>query len=340
MKASNKYTGFAIALAWPKTWCKQSNAWYDNLMVALGFSKNHYYRVGHAAMVVVDKESGHCHYFDFGRYHAPAKHGRVRSAFTDHDLAVHIKARISADGKSILNFKEILNFLHQNQACHGNEDLYGSYTEVNFEKAYNKAVKMQADSPWLYGPFIHNGTNCSRFVQTVILAGKPLAKHSMLLRYNVPLTPTPISNVNALSHKTRMSGPQAWPLFAPVVKPSFADLQGTLPAPLKNKNIPSQARWIAGEGAGSWFYIVKREDEHYHITRYSPEGVVECNSVFCNDAAFDFDPTLPFELIHLSHCAQVRVVQNEQRITLSIVEGKLASQPKEARILQDAEIAS
>lgn len=338
MNTRDKYTGFAIALAWPRTWCKQSNAWYDGLMVALGFSKNHYYRVGHAALVLIDKESSQCHYFDFGRYHSPVKYGRVRSAFTDHDLAINLKARISADGKNILNFNEILGFLHQNQACHGNEDLHGSYTEVDFQQAYNKAVKMQADSPWPYGPFIHKGTNCSRFVQTVILAGKPSLKHTMLLRFTVPLTPTPISNVKALSVKTRINGHQPWPLFSPDKKPSKGDLQRTLPAVKISHKIPSDARWISGEGAGSWFHITQRQDGYFHIFRYSPEGVMECNSVF--RAAFEFDPSLPFEVVHLSHCAQVRVVQNEQKITLTRVEGALASHPEEAGILQNAEIDS
>ena len=51
-------------------------------------------------------------------------------------------------------------------------------------------------------------------------------------------------------------------------------------------------------------------------TGNKPEGAVECNSVFRNDTAFGFDPELPFEVIHLSHCAQVNVIQNGQRITL------------------------
>jgi hypothetical protein len=39
MNSGEKYTGFAIALAWPATWCKQSGAWYDPLTSFLGFSK-------------------------------------------------------------------------------------------------------------------------------------------------------------------------------------------------------------------------------------------------------------------------------------------------------------
>ncbi|TVQ10393.1 MAG: hypothetical protein EA361_14040 [Bacteroidetes bacterium] len=320
MSIEKNDTGFAIALAWPQTWCKQPNAWYDNLMLRLGISKNHYYRAGHAALVLIEKSSGNCHYFDFGRYHAPFEHGRVRSAVTDHDLDLPVSALIAADGNSLVNFTEILAFLHQNQACHGNGDLLGSYTEVDFQRAYHKALEMQQQSPLPYGPFVHNGTNCSRFVDTVIRAGQPPIKHTLKMKYNVPLTPTPMSNVNALAHKTRISAPQPWELFYPFRILAKSELSGTLPKPKPNGNIPVGAKWLSGEGAGSWFHIAKREDGHYHITRYSPEGVVECNSIFCNDAAFDFDPALPFEVVHTSHCAQVRVVQNKQRIILARIQ--------------------
>ena len=318
MSIEKNETGFAIALAWPHTWCKQPNAWYDKLMLQLGISKNNYYRAGHAALVLVEKSSGVCHYFDFGRYHAPFEHGRVRSVHTDHDLDLPVIARITKDGKSLENLHEILGFLHQNQACHGNGDLYGSYTEVDFQRAYYKALQMQQQSPLPYGPFVHNGTNCSRFVDTVIRAGKPPIKYALKMKYQVPLTPTPMSNVNALPNKTRISTKQPWELFNPAQKPDKSALSGTLPQPARSAAIPEKAQWLSGEGGGSWFHIIQREDGYYHITRYSPEGVVECSPVF--RAAFEFDPSLPFEVVHLSHCAEVRVVQNEQRIILTRIQ--------------------
>jgi hypothetical protein len=195
--------------------------------------------------------------------------------------------------------------------------LYGSYTEVGFQKAYQKALQMQKESPLPYGPFVYNGTNCSRFVYTVILAGKPQMKHALKIKYKVPLTPTPMSNVIALPYKMRISAKQPWELFYPGKKPEKSELSGTLLPPGLNGKVPSQAQWHSGEGAGSWFHIEKRNDKHFLVTRYSPEGIMECKSVFCNDAAVDFDPALPFELVHLSHCAQVKLTQNEQRITLT-----------------------
>jgi len=338
MNTNNKFTGLAVALAWPQTWCKQPNAWYDKLMLKLGISINHYYRAGHAALILIEKSNGDCHYFDFGRYHAPFEYGRVRSATTDHDLDLPIKAQLTTDGKSITNLTEILEFLHQNQACHGNGDLYGSYTEVDFHKAYHKALQMQEKSPLPYGPFVYDGTNCSRFVHTVVLAGRPRMKHALRMKYMVPLTPSPMSNVNALTYKTRISAPQPWKLFHPVQKPPKSELSGTLPEPKSNESIPAEARWLSGEGAGSWFYITKRKDGHFNIIRYSPEGSVECNSVYHNQTSIDFEPLLPFEMVHLSHCAQVRLIQFEKTVTLTNVNDALSFQPKKKRISIDSVI--
>ncbi len=189
------HEGFAVALAWPGTYCKQAGAWYDGFMRLLGFNRNYFYKAGHAASVVIDGETGNCYYFDFGRYHAPYAHGRVRSGDTDHDLEMKTKAIISDDKKKILNFEEILIELANNEACHGTGPLYGSYKKTNFARAYSKALKMQNDSPIIYGPFIFGGTNCSRFVSTVIRAGLPYSFTRFKVRSFVPLTPTPLNNV-------------------------------------------------------------------------------------------------------------------------------------------------
>lgn len=74
-----KSHGFAIAIAWPETFCKQAGSWYDPLFALIGISHNHYYRVGHAAVVLVNGYNGSLYYYDFGRYHSPLGHGRVRS---------------------------------------------------------------------------------------------------------------------------------------------------------------------------------------------------------------------------------------------------------------------
>ena len=76
MSVDNNYSGFAIAVAWPETYCKQAGSWYDGILFSLGFSQHHYYKVGHAALVLINSEDNQCFYYDFGRYHALYHYGR------------------------------------------------------------------------------------------------------------------------------------------------------------------------------------------------------------------------------------------------------------------------
>ncbi|MBN2807687.1 MAG: hypothetical protein JXR22_13605 [Prolixibacteraceae bacterium] len=279
MTIKNKTTGFAIAIAWPETWCKQSGGWYEWITSGLGISKNNYYRAGHAALVLVDRSEERCFYFDFGRYRSPFDHGRVRGEMTDPDLTVHTRPVFSANGKEMLNFSEILTELQQNPSCHGDGRLHASYAPVHFEKAYSKALEMQAQSPLPYGPFRYKGSNCSRFVNTVLLAGKPNWKQYFKLNFMVPLTPTPLNNVHAFGHQViieNLSGKQpACPTFIPDKK----YLKSTLPPPERHPYIPENAQWLAGEGAGSWFHV-EPHNKGVSVSRYSPEGKIEFNRSF------------------------------------------------------------
>lgn len=195
------HNGFAISIAWPQTLCKKAGAWYDKPLAVLNINKNGYYKVGHAAVVLIESKSGRCHYFDFGRYHSPYKHGRVRSVYTDYDLEIKTKAILSA--KRIINYNEILLELFANESCHGTGALHASYCPINFDAALHFAKTMQNISPIKYGPFTFNGTNCSRFVNSVLLAGKPSVLHSFLLKFPISFSPTPIGNVKALTYNTR-----------------------------------------------------------------------------------------------------------------------------------------
>lgn len=195
------HNGIAIVLAWPETLCKQAGAWYDTPLKWLGINKSNYYKVGHAAIVLVDNQNGACHYFDFGRYHSPYQHGRVRSAYTDHDLKMKTKAFVSAEG-TLENYNEILLELFNNESCHGSGKLHASYCLVNFDLAYAKANALQLISPIPYGPFLAKGTNCSRFVNSVLLAGKPNWYYRFVLSNPKTLSPTPIGNVKCLSNYT------------------------------------------------------------------------------------------------------------------------------------------
>ena len=196
------HNGFAIAIAWPETKCKEPNSWYDPIMKYLGFNQNGFYKVGHAAILLINSNDGLCNYFDFGRYHAPFMQGRVRDVVSDHDLKIRTKAIIK-DNK-IINFEAILSEVSQNQACHGDGYIRASYCGINYDKAFFQAKNMQNNSPIDFGPFVLWGTNCSRFVRTILLAGEPKIHHQLKLVLPYSISPTPVGNINSLGNLTRL----------------------------------------------------------------------------------------------------------------------------------------
>jgi len=304
MNPGRNIDGFAIALAWPGTYCKEPGAWYDPVTRRLGVNRYNYYRAGHAALVLVDRNRERCHYFDFGRYHAPLWHGRVRSGVTDHDLEMRTVPKISDDGNSIKNFNEILSELQQNAACHGEGALFASYTPIDFRSAYEKALEMQSASPLPYGPFVPDGSNCSRFVNTVIRAGKPKWLSGLRLKYFVPLTPTPMNNVNSLQCKTIVPVMRSTVPFKPFRRLNREELLSTLPQPERHPDVPSGAQWLSGEGAGSWFAFEAGETA-LKVTRYSPDGKLECGGVFEGAGIGHVASGDQFTVDYPSNCNQV-----------------------------------
>lgn len=202
MHKSSANSAIGVALAWPETKCKQAGAWYDGIMSILGFNQFGYYTVGHAATLLIATD-GSCFYFDFGRYHTPAGSGRVRDAIIDEDLIVSTKA-VFSEKNEIQNLKEILIELQQNESCHGSGILHAATCKINFDKAYQKAKQMQAKQIISYGPFIWCGTNCSRFVRIVLLAGILNGVQRIKLTFPYSITPTPLSNILAIENRAQI----------------------------------------------------------------------------------------------------------------------------------------
>lgn len=186
-----------VALAWPATWCKQAGAWYDGLMRRTGINHQGYYRVGHAAVLVLRKDDHVAHYFDMGRYHAPVGMARVRCAVTDHDLRISTQVNWNEGGR-IANLHAILDELAANPACHGNGPLHWAAVAGVADLAIAKARAMQGEHFHAYGPFVPWGSNCSRFVNTIVKAARPLPAARLLLTLPPSLSPTPLTNIHAL----------------------------------------------------------------------------------------------------------------------------------------------
>lgn len=316
-RSTLKHSGIAVALAWPDTFCKQPNSWYDGIMRFLGINKDYYYQAGHAAVLLIEKTSRKCLYFDFGRYHSPFNFGRVRSVETDHELEVKAIPIFSEGLNYIQNISEILIELQSNKSCHGDGTLYASQFQIDFNGALSKAKQMQSKEFLPYGPFVKGGSNCSRFVSAVIKAGKPRIKQLFLLTFFIPFTPTPLTNVRAGKIRLSVSKLTEIGCNTKIIRPNYREwatdlkwLKETVPMPKRHSNIPISAQWLSGEGYGSW-YEVKIHNNSVQLIEFSPFGIIESKSHFSFNGS-SFNSQEPFSVTYPSNCKVLSIKQNDK----------------------------
>jgi hypothetical protein len=321
MLNKSKYTGIALVLAWPQTYCKQARAWYDFPMRWLGFNVDYYYQAGHAAVILVEKSTAKFHYFDFGRYHSPYNYGRVRSFESDPELTIHTTPMLTGDDASVvLNSREILSEMQKNKSFHGDGTLYGSQIQIDFQKAYDMAMELQNKHFLVYGPFVRGGSNCSRFVSNVIQAGNPPLKNLIPLKYFVPLTPTTLTNVKAGEGKISVAKLNIVGEIVKVVRPDYRKfasspdwLNETFPSPKRHSNVPESAQWLSGEGYGSW-YDISMDGSTIELNEYGPGGEHESKALFSahQNLLVDNHVTITYP----SNCRVLTVIQNDRKIQM------------------------
>jgi len=164
----------------------------------LGFIKDDHYLVGHAAFLLINHTSGEVKYFDFGRYHTPVKHGRVRDEITDWEL--HIAESAIIRNGEILNLKDILIKLSNYKPTHGDGRMTASLIRtIDYDNAYSRAKYYQSHESLPYGPFQFRGSNCSRFVGQVVVASNPGLLTKLMLWFPYTISATPRSNNKVLN---------------------------------------------------------------------------------------------------------------------------------------------
>lgn len=190
--------GTLIPLAWPETTAIKEGKWYDWLMEKLGFIKNGFWHVGHAAMLLVRNDTGEIFYSDFGRYQTPNKKGRVRILHSDPDIKINSKAIFQGD--KVINMEEILSELSQKEATHGEGRIIASQKGISdFKKAQQKSHYMHHLHAIPYGPFTYGGTNCSRYVSQVASVTRLGLTTRIFHTLPYTLTPTPITNIKIIN---------------------------------------------------------------------------------------------------------------------------------------------
>ncbi len=184
---------FIITLAWPEGLCEPAGSWYDKFFTIKGK-----YRVGHSALALVNSKTRRIHYLDFGRYETPNGFGRVRDLETDPNLIIKHKAIINQ--KQITNIEEILLEIFNNKSSNGEGTLYSSVLSgISFAESFGYAKKAQERGLIPYGPFIINGTNCSRFVAKIIRKSNPSVFKKLRLIFPFCISPSPKRNISIIN---------------------------------------------------------------------------------------------------------------------------------------------
>jgi len=318
-------TAFIIPLAYPDTVVRVSNEWYVQHLHYLGVGKKNYVKAGHAALLLIEKETGIIEYFDFGRYITPQPFGRVRSAITDHELIINFKAEVSSD--EILNLDKILKFFATNpKLTHGEGRMVASVcAEVNYAKAKSYIAQIQSDYLVPYAAFKKKASNCARFVTDTLLNSIENSSIEKKLKRIQFFTPSPVGNVLAVKgtfkafqvtekgqitefktkkHKEILSS------FLDRVKTHEVNLKGNL-EPVRLAGLSKNAQWLSGIGAGAWFELFNTEIENeYLFKRTSAFGTVDVEAVFRVDNS-GFNALNPYVFNYRSHCNEIIIEQNK-----------------------------
>lgn len=92
-----------------------------------------------------------------------------------------------------------------------------------------------------------------------------------------------------------------------------------LQEPEKPPHLPDQIHWLSGEGAGSWFHIIKKE-KNYLITRFDPKGKLECMGLFKQEEGKRLRLNENYSITYLSHCSMVNIIQNHEKLKFNLLE--------------------
>lgn len=316
-------TGIILTLAYPDTIVMVSEEWFSPLLRFIGVGKKDYVRAGHAALVLINKQTGVLEYHDFGRYITPEPHGRVRGSDTDNELHFPLKADIEND--SIKNLDYILEFLATHpKLTHGDGKLVASVCKaIDYKKARKHITRMQNKHFIRYAAFIKDACNCARFVTDSLIASVTDLKIKKSLENSKWFTPSTVGNVlladtenypfevSEIGKISKFNGTQKSEnvrCFLDKLETHEVNLVGTqIPKPFDD--LHEKAQWLSGIAAGAWFELHKTgRDVEYYFKRISPYGNIDVHDKFIvDDDTFDYD--LAFEFIHYSNCKFFHVKQ-------------------------------
>lgn len=331
----------AIILAWPDTTARGDHTWCT-VLKRMGVLKNQNFKVGHAAIMLVNGADGSVHYFDFGRYVTPRGYGRARSVDTDPCLRIYTKAILDPLNYQvpISNLDEVLLELEsKKQYSHGNGILYASVClDFDFKKSYECAIDFVRRGSMIYSAFMPGNSNCSRFVESVLIAGlNPASKQRKSLIVHETIVSSPISNVvngscnrlvylvdNGRISSKPMSRADSRAFFVSQTLANFRkgaarelpddNNPGFTHEPERPESLPNDAQWLGGIGEGAWFQI-KVESDIIKLVKFDFQGNVEFKRMVETD---EVNWRQEFSIDYDTHASKLTVLQKNKRTSIPL----------------------
>lgn len=319
-----KNDAFILTLAYPETVVLHAQEWYSKFLRFLFIGNKKYVRAGHAALVLINKNTGVLEYHDFGRYITTSNEGRVRGRTTDFELNFDLKAHIEND--TITNLDDILKFLATHpKLTHGEGNLYASVCNaIDYKSAQNYISNIQEQGFVKYAAFVKDASNCARFVTDTLIASITNSEIKNKLIKSKSFTPSTIGNVviadtqnytyiiseegNIKEFKSTV-GKENRRLFFDTLKGHTSSPVGKI-EPKHNDTKAKHAQWLGGIGAGAWFEIYELEQKtEFRYRRISPDGQVDCDGVYNVDKG-GFNINEPYSFVQNSNCKYFGITQN------------------------------
>ncbi len=321
----NKHTGAIVILAYPEEFVSMIPAWYRKPLEWIGMVNHGKIAAGHAAMALINKETGDVHYGDFGRYITSFGYGRTRMADTDPDVYFDYKVACK-DGEIVDKVALFQHIFEHPERTHGGDVMYVSLNQdIDFDSCFAFMDKMNKRGSMIYDPFGKGRSNCSRFVFDSILAGMTNPKAKRRLKRKNPLTSSPLGNVfhgtNEASYVFKPSGYEKVrnkSIFV-VLKHLFKKA----PKPADNQvseeelqkqflGLKPKKKWSYLGGVGDQAYIVLNEvhENTLSIQKYGQNHQLTYEKDYVKHP--EFVPDDEFEFIHDCNACWITVQQNGQ----------------------------
>ncbi len=324
-----------MAIGWPETWSKGAEKFFG-WCHDVGIIKDRYFKVGHAALCLIHKETQEVEYFDFGRYTCDKGRGRTRGQNTDPSLKIHTKAIFDEKGK-IGNLEDIVNELFRNEKnTHGEGVIYFSlYDKIDYQKTKKFIKDLQDKGSVRYTTFAPNSTNCSRFVAGALMAGGTSTWDKIKLFFTPTLRASPVGTVcdvgyqsNVYRQKSLESPLENFPmgrlgnlkLLWDNVKGNFVGekviREDLIEANERPKNVSENAEWLGGLGEGIWIDLREDENGDIRATSYYYDGRVNYDILVNLDENQLFDIHQKFKITYDCSRLFVTIQQNGKKMRL------------------------